>query len=219
MKDPYISFVVVARNDNYGGNFLNRMQVFINTLSSLCEKYLLNSELIIVEWNPPENKDVFLNSLIWPKNIKKLKIRIITVSSDLHKKIAGTSKMTMFEFLAKNVGVRRAKGRFILVTNPDIIFNHELIKFLSKKNLFEKSFYRVNRHDLVKEIPSIKRVQKIFDFCENNWSIVHTRYGSFNKKFPYFNFNCLKSLLLIFRERIVGGSRSKIHTSASGDFF
>ena len=36
---PYISFVVVARNDNYSGNFLDRMQVFVNVLLTLCGKH------------------------------------------------------------------------------------------------------------------------------------------------------------------------------------
>ena len=44
-----ISFVVTARNDNYGGDFLHRMQVFVNVLLTLCEKHSLNMELVIVD--------------------------------------------------------------------------------------------------------------------------------------------------------------------------
>jgi len=41
-KKPYISFVAVGRNDNYGHNFLGRFQNFVSNLEYLCEKYKLN---------------------------------------------------------------------------------------------------------------------------------------------------------------------------------
>ena len=58
-NNPYISFVIAARNDDYGVNFLHRMQVFINVLLELVEKYSLDAELIVVEWNPPADKKAY----------------------------------------------------------------------------------------------------------------------------------------------------------------
>ena len=31
-EEPYVSFVVVARNDEHGGNFLQRAQIFVSAL-------------------------------------------------------------------------------------------------------------------------------------------------------------------------------------------
>jgi hypothetical protein len=53
---PYLSFVIAARNDDYGGNFLHRMQVFVNVLFWLWERHNLDAELVVVEWNPPKDR-------------------------------------------------------------------------------------------------------------------------------------------------------------------
>ena len=37
--------------------------------------------------------------------------------------------------IAKNVGIRRASGEFILATNIDVIINQKLYEFISNKKL------------------------------------------------------------------------------------
>jgi hypothetical protein len=53
----------------------------------------------------------------------------------------------LFEYVAKNIGIRRAKGEYILATNPDIIFNPQTIRFLARKKLRKDTFYRTDRCD------------------------------------------------------------------------
>ena len=48
--------------------------------------------------------------------------------------------------IAKNVGIRRASGEFILATNIDVIINQKLYEFISQKKLKEKTIYRCDRH-------------------------------------------------------------------------
>ncbi len=50
--EPLLSVVVVSRNDNHGGNMLQRMQLFVTDWLEQARRYALDSELIIVEWNP-----------------------------------------------------------------------------------------------------------------------------------------------------------------------
>ena len=50
--------------------------------------------------------------------------------------------------IAKNVGIKRSKSEFILVTNIDIIFSDEFFEFLSKKKLREYVIYRCDRYDI-----------------------------------------------------------------------
>ncbi len=50
--------------------------------------------------------------------------------------------------IAKNVGIRRARGDFILATNIDIIFSDELMRFIARQKLNPKKFYRVDRYDI-----------------------------------------------------------------------
>ena len=53
--DPYLSFVIAARNDNYAGGMLRRLQVCIDTFLHQAETFELPSELILVDWNSPPN--------------------------------------------------------------------------------------------------------------------------------------------------------------------
>ena len=39
MADPYISVVIVARNDNYGENFLLRLNTFVRSLDYQVKNY------------------------------------------------------------------------------------------------------------------------------------------------------------------------------------
>lgn len=218
-KNPYISFVIVARNDDYGGNFLHRMNNFAEVLLGLLEKYSLDSELVIIDWNPPKDKEKIADAIIWPTNLKYAKVRFIEVPPELHNQLPRSEKMPMFEFLAKNVGARRANGEYVLVTNPDIIFNEELIKFLAKKNLSGNYFYRIDRYDIPDSVPFGDNIAEILDFSEKNWTKKHTLEGSLNREFPYIDAGYLRSVLGTLKNRITGSFDTKIHTNASGDFF
>jgi len=50
--------------------------------------------------------------------------------------------------IAKNVGICRARGQFILATNIDILFSKELIQFIANQRLDTKKVYRVDRYDI-----------------------------------------------------------------------
>lgn len=150
---PYISFVVAARNDDYGGNFLHRMQVFVNVLLSLWDKHRLDAELIIVEWNPPEDRPRLIDALAWPECLKPGAVRIIEVSNAIHDRLHNSDRMSMFEYVAKNVGIRRARGEYVLATNPDLLFSEELIEYLSSRRLSKRRFYRIDRYDFFGMVP------------------------------------------------------------------
>ncbi len=165
---PYVSFVVVGRNDNYGHNFLGRFQNFLSNLEYLCEKYKLPSELVIVEWNPPK-KEKRLWAALKMKHSRYLKRRFVEVPENIHKSFAEESKLQLFEYLGKSTGIRRAGGEFIVITNPDIIFSEEIIELFSKKRLMQNCVYRVNRYDLSIDLPKNLRPEKFMNFCEKNW--------------------------------------------------
>ena len=228
MKKFYISFVVAARNDNYGGNFLLRIQLFIDTLLYLLKKYNLSAEIIIVEWNPPLNKKRLREVLVLPKFLKFGDIRFIEVPNKFHKKFPNSNKMPIFEYIAKNVGIRRAKGEYVIATNADIIFSEELIKYLAKKELSPNCFYRVNRYDIKKLIPLYVSTEEKLKFCEDNWVMVHNFKGAFKRNwslFDLFDYRWLYCYLLSFILRLRAilnnndNSKFKIHSQASGDFF
>jgi len=139
---PYLSIVIVGRNDNYGVNFMERLNTFIRSLDYQTKNYPNLLELIVVEWNPLNNYKLLKDVIHQPNNYL---LRIITVPPEVHNEIGATAPV--LEFWGKNVGIRRAQGEFILISNPDILFTEELIAELAKKTLNKETVYRTDRYD------------------------------------------------------------------------
>lgn len=171
---PYVSFVVTGRNDDYGGNFLPRMQAFVNVLLSLCDKHGLSAELVVVDWNPPEDKPPLWKVLDWPKDLKAGRVRSIGVSHDIHRRLANSARMPMFEYIAKNVGIRRARGEYLLATNPDLLYSDALMRFLASRQLSRNCFYRIDRYDISEPVPPHLSVEELLKFCAGHVTKVHT---------------------------------------------
>lgn len=142
MTDPYISVVVTTRNDNYGENMRRRLDMFVRGLDQHQQKYPGLFELVIVEWNPPQDQEP-LSTIIPP--CTDLPVRIITVPNEYHLRTG--MRRPLAEFSAKNVGLRRSRGQFVLISNPDILFSHNLVDHLSKRNLIDGIVYRCDRYD------------------------------------------------------------------------
>src|ERR1700730_13424358 len=111
---PYISLVVTARNDDHGGNLLGRMQIFVSGWIAQSRRHNLPSELIIVEWNPPPDHPRLRDALRWPEDFGPCRVRFIEVPAELHRRFRNAEALLLYQMIAKNVGIRRACGQFIL---------------------------------------------------------------------------------------------------------
>uniref|UniRef100_A0A6M3L4D9 Glycosyltransferase n=1 Tax=viral metagenome TaxID=1070528 RepID=A0A6M3L4D9_9ZZZZ len=161
-----LSVVTTSNNNDYDGCILHRNQVFIDTLAELADRHRLKAELVIVEWNPPLDKPGLAAALSWPKS--KLKTRIITVPERLHKMIGNSDKIPFFQMWAKNVGIRRAKGDFVLCTNADLIFSNEIVAWLAASNFEHGAYYRATRHDTNEKVIPDGLVDYRLDFCHRH---------------------------------------------------
>ena len=150
---PYLSVVVTARNDDHGGNLLGRMQIFVTAWINQAQRHHLDSELIIVEWNPPADRERLANALRWPADTSPCHVRIIEVPPAMHARYQHAAALPLYQMMAKNVGIRRARGEFILATNIDILFSDELMQFLSARRLEKGRMYRIDRHDVMSDVP------------------------------------------------------------------
>lgn len=162
MSKPFLSLVLAARNDNYGGNFTERLQTGIDWNTRWLEQFKVTSEVIIVNWNPVAENPDLIDLITFPKGRKYVNYRIITVPNSVHEDYvdpAIRSTVPMFEFIAKNVGIRRAKGQYLLCINADILVHPEIFDSISKNRLDNKHYYRANRLDYRKtsnqSIPAI----------------------------------------------------------------
>jgi hypothetical protein len=217
---PKISFIVTARNDNYGGDFLQRTQSFIDILLYMCEKHTLDAELVIVEWNPPKENPPLIEALKWPAIHKHTQIRIIRVSEELHRTFPRSDMLQVLEFIAKNVGVRRAQGEFILVTNPDIIFPSQLVEFLGKTDLSKNHFYRSTRYDVAPPPTQDLTPDEYLSYCKSHVTRINGILGSFyNGLSSRLDFRrILLNLFGYFVWRIKFFPLDMPFTNASGDF-
>src|SRR5207245_4759898 len=82
---PYISIVVTSRNDNHGDKLLFRMQTFVDCLLDQCKRYQLPAELVMVEWNPPDDQAPLAQALSWPRD-RNCSVRVIQVPPDIHQR-------------------------------------------------------------------------------------------------------------------------------------
>lgn len=224
MLEPKISFVVAARNDDYGGNFLHRMQVFVDCLLRLWRRYEFNGELIIVEWNPPEGKPRLAEALSWPPATPSGRVRVIEVPGAAHRRLPGSDRIPMFEFIAKNVGIRRARGEYVLATNADIVFNEELIKSLGSNHFSPQCFYRIDRYDVGRLVPLGLSVDEQLRFCAENAVRVRSAMGTIPLRYlARQNSKTYRDYLQKLTPR--GAMRwvmtkfvFRLHTGAPGDF-
>lgn len=167
-QTPQLSLVVTSRNDGHGGDMLKRMQIFLNAWVAQCLKHEFYSELIFVEWNPPEDRPPLKEALVFPKINPFCSIRIITVPAELHRKFKYSDRLPLFQMIAKNVGIFRARGRFVLSTNVDLIFSDELMLFFKNNRLQPGILYRSDRIDVENQMEEGWPLEKLLDYCKNH---------------------------------------------------
>jgi hypothetical protein len=177
---PYLSLVATARNDNHGGDLLGRMQIFVSAWLEEARRYDISSELIIVEWNPPPDRPRLAEVLSWPENFGPCEVRFIEVPPELHRRQGHAEVLPLYQMIAKNVGIRRASGRFVLATNIDIVFSLELASFLAEGKLQPGRMYRIDRHDVSSGVPRPASLGEQLDYCRDHVIRVNRREGTFS---------------------------------------
>jgi hypothetical protein len=174
---PYISIVTTSRNDDHGQNLMRRMQFFVTGWLEQAKRYSISSELIIVEWNPLPDRPKLAQALKWPQDLGPCAVRFIEVPPEIHQRFKYSEKLPVFQMIAKNVGIRRARGRFILATNIDILFNDEIMRFFASGKLENNRMYRIDRWDIPDTIPDLPISQQL-EFCRENVIRINGKYGT-----------------------------------------
>src|SRR5260370_13376710 len=177
--DPYLSVVVTSRNDDHGQSLLRRMQTFVNALIGQCKRHGLRAELVLVEWNPPPDRPRFIEALRWPEKTDPCQVRIIEVPPELHQRFRYSENLPLFQMIAKNVGIRRARGRFIVATNIDILLSDELMRALARGQLRRGRMYRIDRHDVMTDVPVFADVTEQLRYFETHLLRLNCREGTF----------------------------------------
>jgi hypothetical protein len=176
---PYLSVVATARNDDHGGNLLHRMQIFVDSWINQAKRHNLSSELILVEWNPPRERKSLADALHWPDDTGPCQVRIIEVPPELHARYHYGAVLPLYQMIAKNAGIRRARGQFIVATNIDVIFSDELVRYLASGSLEKGRMYRIDRTDVMSDVPENGSLDDQLEYCRTHLVRLCAREGTY----------------------------------------
>jgi len=147
--EPALSIVLTGRNDDYGVDFKTR---FFRTLRFNAEQLAARGvvhEFVFVEWAPPPQRPRLIDLVF--DAIPELDPSTCTwyvVDARYHQALSLNPRLEYHEFIAKNVGVRRARGRFVLTTNCDVFLSRAVLDVFARDALEPRVVYRAPRYDL-----------------------------------------------------------------------
>jgi GT2 family glycosyltransferase len=72
-------------------------------------------------------------------------VRVLRVTAEMHAGFYNPPGLDLLEYAAKNAAARRARGRFVLFTNPDDCLAEPLAAFLARRRLRRDAFYSTVR--------------------------------------------------------------------------
>lgn len=146
---PFLSIVLTGRNDDYGVDFRSR---FFRTLQFNHRELTARNvahEFVFVEWAPPSERPLLVDLVL--DTIPTLDthcFRGYVVDRRYQEALSLNPRLEYLEFLAKNVGIRRAGGRFILASNCDVFLSRGILDQFEKGSLEHRTVYRAPRYDL-----------------------------------------------------------------------
>jgi hypothetical protein len=140
-----ISAIIISRNDNYGGYLAERATYAINSAIATYD------EVFYIDWNSENHSLLYdiKNNLQLKGNLKHI---VITpeIASILTNNDPQAQKCC--EVLARNIGIRRATGDYIVSTNIDIIHpKREDIETIIK-NSDDNTFITLSRREMTWDI-------------------------------------------------------------------
>jgi hypothetical protein len=194
--------------DADGGNRLvDRMSTSLKVIAELSRLSRLDFEVVVVEWAPVPGKPPVRELVSLPEH-QSGRLRFIEVPASVHERFENAAVMPFFEYIAKNVAIRRAKGDWVLAATPDVFFNRPLARFLATGGLDQGAFYRIDRHDVAARLCAQDGWRRLLGQSAHSVFRVHSARGTFaagkGVRDP--------------RRRDPPSPMFPLHTNASGDF-
>lgn len=72
-------------------------------------------------------------------------VRVLTISQEHHETLYNPHNLDLFELVGKNAAARRARGSYLLFTNPDNCWSDQLGQLLGRRRLKPNVFYTAIR--------------------------------------------------------------------------
>ena len=125
---PVVSLVLTGRNDGYGGDFIARFFRSLRFNHQQLTARGIAYELVFVEWAPPSDARLIRDQIF--DALPELDVAVCSwyvVDPRYQEVLSLNPRLEYLEFPAKNVGVRRARGRFVLTSNCDVYFGRRYL--------------------------------------------------------------------------------------------
>ncbi len=178
--DPYLTLVFTGRNDDFGGDFNKRFFRALRFNHERLTEAGVAHEFVFVEWRPLDGRPYLATVLARTfEDLGPAALRAFVVDPAYHEALSLNPRIQFQEFIAKNVGVRRARGQVVLTTNTDIYLGRGVVEFLAARSLVPRILYRSPRYD----------VKDHSDTTFMDWDVLHDsrNWEAVNRiKPPYF---------------------------------
>lgn len=145
---PDLTLVLTGRNDNYGGDFSSRFFRALRFNHALLASRDVAYDLVFVEWDPVPAQPALADLV--REAVPEVRDRLTTYVVDPAYQDACclNPALAYLEYVAKNLGIRRAAGRFVLATNTDIYLSPGVVDRLAAGQVEPGVVYRANRIDV-----------------------------------------------------------------------
>lgn len=148
MTAPALSIVITGRNDNYGGDFNERFFTALRFNHARLSERGVPCEVIFVEWNPVPDRPYLADVLADECPGIAASLRRFVVAPQYHVGFTQNPQLGYLEYVAKNVGVRRASAPVVLVTNTDVFLGRECVDAIAAGRVAHGTIYRAARYDI-----------------------------------------------------------------------
>jgi len=174
-RAPYLSIVLTGRNDNFGGDFNQRLFAAVAYNHRLLAAAGVNYELVFVEWRPVPGR-ILLSDLL-RQEVPEVASVLMTyeVDAQYHEAFSQNLRLQFHEFIAKNVGVRRAAGSYILTTNTDIYLSRDIVSLFARQTLHPMVVYRATRVDLKSGLDTTNLDEDVLTHHRNHVLVNHLK--------------------------------------------
>lgn len=168
-----MSVAICSRNDDHGGNMMRRMTVSLLGLLEQLERHRIESELILVDYNPPANRPRLKEALPWPSGLRWCTVRIYEVDEAVHRKFPHADKIALRIVEAVNTGIRRSRGAFVLPQTVDALYPDALMRFLARRELKVGERYRLDRVDVDRSVLNVEGLDEQIRYAADHVLMRH----------------------------------------------
>ncbi len=127
----------------------------------------------------PPDRPPLEQALIWPDDFGPARVKIITVPHNVHAQFPYTDVLPLFQMIGKNVGIRRAHGRYVLATNIDILLDDATVTYL-RDQLTPEIVLRADRYDVPADLTKGAQFNRILAECRHRFFQINLRFGIFD---------------------------------------